>query len=118
MRSSARSGRTGSAPRRRTRTCTTARRCSTCKRVSAHLEQLVARYQPEGGYDPIATTPSYEEYFAYLTIVRFAVTRARSKFKLGQGSSAEARAAIHERLLERGTEKDLRAVQASRNEGG
>lgn len=82
--------------------------------VSSHLEKLVARYQPEGGYHPITTTPAYREYFSYLTIVRLSVTRRRSKFKLGQGASAESLRAIHGKLIERGKEKDIAAVQASR----
>jgi predicted FMN-binding regulatory protein PaiB len=82
--------------------------------VASHLEKLVARYQPEGGYDPIKSTPGYREYFAYLTVVHLTVTRARSKFKLGQGGAAESLAAIHSKLLERGSERDVAAVQAAR----
>jgi predicted FMN-binding regulatory protein PaiB len=86
--------------------------------VASHLEKLVARYQPEGGYDAINSTPAYREYFAYLTVVHLTVTRERSKFKLGQGASAESLAAIHDKLLERGTETDQRAVEASRKATG
>jgi nitroimidazol reductase NimA-like FMN-containing flavoprotein (pyridoxamine 5'-phosphate oxidase superfamily) len=77
---------------------------------AGHLERLLERYQPEGGYDLIADTPEYRKYMSMLTVVHVGVLRRRTKFKLGQQESAVAQSAIHDNLRKRGRPEDLRAI--------
>lgn len=53
--------------------------------VAAHLNRLIARYQPEGRYRPVtASDPMYTPGVARLVMIRIDPTRVWGKFKLGQ----------------------------------
>jgi len=72
---------------------------------------FMRRYQPEGGYRPIAANdPLYAGLIGMLVGVRLVVERAKIKFKLGQNRDPELRARIVARLRERGAPLDLRTA--------
>ena len=53
--------------------------------VADHLNRLITRYQPEGGYRPVtATDPMYTPGVGRLVMIRVEPTRVWGKFKLGQ----------------------------------
>ena len=70
--------------------------------VAAHLNRLVARYQPEQGYRPVsAIDPMYAPGVARLAMIRIEPTRVWGKFKLGQQLSEEDRARVAKALAVR-----------------
>jgi predicted FMN-binding regulatory protein PaiB len=81
--------------------------------VAAQQVRLLARYQPEGGFKPLAVDdPLYRAALARLAAVRLEVTACRAKFKLGQNRPAEARRRIIAELRKRGRPGDERAAAA------
>jgi uncharacterized protein len=75
--------------------------------------RLMARYQPEGGFRPLAPDdPLYQGALGHITAIRLDVTACRPKFKLGQNRSASSRARIVEELRKRGRRDDARAAEA------
>ncbi len=75
--------------------------------------QLMARYQPEGGFRSLAPDdPLYRGALAQLTAVHLEVTACRPKFKLGQNRPAASRARIVDELRRRGRRDDQRAADA------
>jgi predicted FMN-binding regulatory protein PaiB len=81
--------------------------------LAAQQTRLLARYQPEGGFRPLAPDdPLYRGAIAHIAAVRLDVRGRRVKFKLGQNRSAAVRATIVERLRERGRPSDARAAAA------
>jgi len=81
--------------------------------VVAQQARLLARYQPEGGFRPLAPgDPLYRGAVAQLAAVRLAVTRRRAKFKLGQNRPAETRRKVILELRRRGRPGDARAADA------
>ncbi len=81
--------------------------------VAAQQRRLLARYQPEAGYRPLdPADPLYRGALAQLAAVRLAVTRCRTKFKLGQNRPAEARRRVIAELRKRGRPNDQRAAEA------
>ena len=81
--------------------------------LAAQQTRLLARYQPEGGFRPLAADdPLYRGAIAHIAAVRLDVRGRRVKFKLGQNRSAAVRATIIERLRARGRPSDARAADA------
>ena len=75
------------------------------------LADLMTKYQPEGGHVPIrASDPLYRKAVAGLLVARVRLDRIDCKVKLGQNRAPEERTRILERLWERGTEQDVRAI--------
>jgi predicted FMN-binding regulatory protein PaiB len=81
--------------------------------VESHLRRLLAKYQPEARYAAIdQNDPRYRKYMAALTLIRIEPEEIRSKFKLGQRTSAADRGAIVRQLRERGDAHDARTGEA------
>jgi predicted FMN-binding regulatory protein PaiB len=79
----------------------------------AQQRRLMARYQPEGGFRPLAPDdPLYQGALARLTAVELRITARRPKFKLGQNRPPSSRAKIVEELRKRGRRDDHRAADA------
>jgi hypothetical protein len=75
--------------------------------------RLLARYQPEGGFRPLAPDdPLYQGAIAHIAAVRLAIRATRAKFKLGQNRPVEVRARIAGELRRRGRPNDARAADA------
>lgn len=81
--------------------------------VAAQQVRLLERYQPEGGFRPLATDdPLYARALAQLAAVKLEVTRRRIKFKLGQNRPGATRCRVIEELTRRGRPGDGRAADA------
>lgn len=81
--------------------------------VARQQVRLLERYQPEGGYRPLAADdPLYRVALSQLAAVQLTVTSVRAKFKLGQNRPPEARRRIIEHLRARGRPNDARAAEA------
>ena len=81
--------------------------------VAAQQERLLERYQPEGGFRPLAVgDPLYRGALAQLAAVRLTIGRCRVKFKLGQNRTPEARRRVIDELRRRGRPNDRRAADA------
>lgn len=81
--------------------------------VAAQQVRLLARYQPEGGFRPLAIDdPLYRGALAQLAAVRLDVIRVRPKFKLGQNRPPETRRKVIAALRARGRPGDARAAEA------
>jgi predicted FMN-binding regulatory protein PaiB len=81
--------------------------------VAAQQERLLERYQPEGGFRPLAVSdPLYRGALAQLAAVRLTIGRCRVKFKLGQNRTPEARRRVIDELRRRGRPNDQRAADA------
>jgi predicted FMN-binding regulatory protein PaiB len=80
-----------------------------------HLARLLARYQPEGRYEPpVPGHPMYTAPASRLTLARLTIVRVRTKYKLGQNRPPEVRRDIAARLDERGGPGDAAAAAAVR----
>ncbi|MBI4635407.1 MAG: FMN-binding negative transcriptional regulator [Candidatus Rokubacteria bacterium] len=83
--------------------------------VAAQQQRLLARYQPEGGFRPLAPDDAlYRGALAQLAAVRLGITRVRAKFKLGQNRPVETRRKVIGELERRGRPNDRRAAEALR----
>jgi predicted FMN-binding regulatory protein PaiB len=81
--------------------------------LAAQQMRLLARYQPEGGFRPVAADDRlYSGAVAHIAAVSLAITGRRVKFKLGQNRAVEARAKIVSELRRRGRPNDARAADA------
>jgi predicted FMN-binding regulatory protein PaiB len=81
--------------------------------VAEHLRSLLSRYQPEGRYVAVdADNEMYAKMLRRLTVVRLPITRARSKFKLGQQRPADMRQRIIAELRQRNRPADQTAAEA------
>ncbi|MFN8641037.1 MAG: FMN-binding negative transcriptional regulator [Candidatus Binatia bacterium] len=79
----------------------------------AQQTRLLARYQPEGGFRPVAADdPLYRGAVNVIAAVRLAVTGLQVKFKLGQNRPPAARARVVAELRRRGRHNDARAAAA------
>ena len=75
--------------------------------------RLLARYQPEGGFRPVAADdPLYRGAIAHIAAVRLTIRARRAKFKLAQNRPLDARARIVQELRKRGRPTDARAADA------
>ena len=81
--------------------------------LAAQQSRLLARYQPEGGFRPVAADdPLYRGAIGVIAAVRLAITGLQVKFKLGQNRPVAARARVVEELRRRGRRNDARAADA------
>ncbi|HEY3066483.1 MAG TPA: FMN-binding negative transcriptional regulator [Methylomirabilota bacterium] len=81
--------------------------------VAAQQIRLLERYQPEGGFRPVAADdPLYAGAIALLAAVRLDVVRVRPKWKLGQNRPPAARRKVIAELRKRGRPGDARAADA------
>lgn len=81
--------------------------------VAAQQLDLLARYQPEGGFRALRPDdPLYRGALAQLAAVRLSIQSVRPKFKLGQNRPAETRRKVIAHLRERGRPNDVRAANA------
>jgi predicted FMN-binding regulatory protein PaiB len=81
--------------------------------VAAQQLDLLARYQPEGGFRALRPDdPLYRGALAQLAAVRLTISQVRPKFKLGQNRPAETRRKVITHLRERGRPNDARAADA------
>jgi len=81
--------------------------------LAEQQERLLARYQPEGGFKPVAPEdPIYRGAIAQIAAVALTVTGVRAKFKLGQNRSPSVRAKLVGELRARGRRNDARAADA------
>jgi ribosomal protein S18 acetylase RimI-like enzyme/nitroimidazol reductase NimA-like FMN-containing flavoprotein (pyridoxamine 5'-phosphate oxidase superfamily) len=75
------------------------------------LAALMAKYQPEGRHEPIASThPLYRKAIAGLLVCELRFERLSAKAKLGQNRRPEERTRILEHLWRRGAPGDVRAI--------
>jgi len=75
--------------------------------------RLLARYQPEGGFEPVTPDhPLYHRAIAHIAAIHLRVCDRRVKFKLGQNCSPEVRANIARELRKRARPNDSRAADA------
>ena len=81
--------------------------------MAGQQRRLLARYQPEGGFRPLAVDdPLYARVLTHLVAVHLAVTAVRVKFKLGQNRPPETRRRIVAELRKRGRPNDHLAAGA------
>jgi predicted GNAT family N-acyltransferase/nitroimidazol reductase NimA-like FMN-containing flavoprotein (pyridoxamine 5'-phosphate oxidase superfamily) len=79
------------------------------------LMELMARFQPEGGYRPIdPDDPMYRAAVAGIAIVRVERTSSSAKISLMQDKSDEVRGKVLAALWKRGNRGDLEAMEAIR----
>lgn len=76
------------------------------------LAALLAKYQPEGGHVAITAEHAlYRKAIAGLLVARVRLDRVDGKAKLAQNRTAAERAALCEKLWERGDPGDVRAIE-------
>ncbi|HVP31272.1 MAG TPA: FMN-binding negative transcriptional regulator [Myxococcota bacterium] len=81
--------------------------------LAAQQTKILARYQPEGGFRPIAPEePLYRGAISAIAAVRLAISRRRVKWKIGQNRPIESRAKVVGELRKRGRPQDGRAADA------
>jgi predicted FMN-binding regulatory protein PaiB len=81
--------------------------------LAAQQTRLLARYQPEGGFRPVASTdPFYQGAIEFIAAVHLAITGCQVKFKLGQNRPPAARQRVIDELHRRGRHNDARAAAA------
>lgn len=86
---------------------------------AAALQALMDRYQPEGGFQPLAADdPLYRKALAEVGVFRVAVTGWTGKVKLLQDKPAGLRRNIADRLAARGAAVDLLTVALMERYGG
>ena len=75
--------------------------------------RLLARYQPEGGFQPVTPAEAlYRGAIAHIAAIRLGIRERRVKFKLAQNRPLEVRAKIVKELCKRGRPNDGRAASA------
>jgi predicted FMN-binding regulatory protein PaiB len=81
--------------------------------LAEQQKRLLARYQPEGGFRPVAPDDAiYRGAIAHIAAVRLEITSLRAKFKLAQNRSPEMRAGLVRELRKRGRRNDGLAADA------
>ena len=81
--------------------------------LAAQQTRIMARYQPEGGFRPLAPEEAlYRGALGTIAALRLEILRRRVKFKLGQNRPIEARAKVVAELRLRGRPNDPRAADA------
>ncbi len=80
------------------------------------LQLLMEKLQPEGGHAPVdATTAMYRKAVAGVLVVRVPIERIDGKHKLAQNRTPAEVSRILERLWERGSPGDARAIDLVRD---
>ena len=91
---------------------------SDAARLAAHLRGIVARYQPGEPSTPVHHEHElYAEPIRYISLLRLVPSEIVSKFKLSQGTAAEARERIVSGLERRGELLDRVTADAIRKSG-
>ena len=67
---------------------------------AAALNALMAKYQPEGGYEPIRPEM---DVVGHVAVIRITPESMRGKYKIGQHMDRERRARLAENILRRGS---------------
>lgn len=67
---------------------------------AAALNALMAKYQPEGGYEPIRPEM---DVVGHVAVIRVTPESMRGKYKIGQHMDREHRARLAENILKRGS---------------
>ena len=81
--------------------------------LAEQQKRLLARYQPEGGFRPVAPgDPIYRGALRAIAAVKLEITSRRAKFKLAQNRSPQVRANLVRELRRRGRRNDDRAADA------
>jgi predicted FMN-binding regulatory protein PaiB len=81
--------------------------------LAEQQKRLLARYQPEGGFRPVAPgDPLYRGAIAHIAAVRLEITSLRAKYKLAQNRSPQVRTDLVRELRKRGRRNDDRAADA------
>jgi len=81
--------------------------------LAAQQARIMARYQPEGGFRPIAPEdPLYRAAIGTIAAVRLEIRGRRAKWKIGQNRPPEVRAKVVAELRRRGRATDARAADA------
>ena len=75
------------------------------------LEMLMQKYQPEGGYLPLADEPRYAKALEATAVVAIAVEQIRPKVKYGQKLPAERWERIRRFLAKRRSPLDLETLR-------
>jgi predicted FMN-binding regulatory protein PaiB len=79
--------------------------------LSRVFRALMARYQPEGGYEALSPeSKTYRSSYAMLSVVELEPVSVRTKWKIGQNRPVETRLKIASLLEERGRGQDGRAA--------
>jgi hypothetical protein len=79
------------------------------------LNKLMGKYQPEGGYTPVAENdPLYEKGLAETAMFKVTAETVEVKNKMGQNLSVETRKIIIDKLVERGAPLDLLTAEEMR----
>jgi predicted FMN-binding regulatory protein PaiB len=87
--------------------------CEDGTALAQQQTRLLARYQPEGGFRPLAADdPLYRGAIAYIAAVRLDIRGRRVKFKIGQNRPPQVRGKIVEELRKRRRPNDARAAAA------
>lgn len=77
------------------------------------LQALMAKLQPQGGYDPIASeNPRYQAALRGVAVIAMSMTSVSGKWKLGQNLSPELANGIMEKLEQRMAPEDCRTANA------
>lgn len=86
---------------------------------AAALQALMEKYQPEGGFRPLAADdPGYTRALAGVGVFRINVESWTGKVKVMQDKSGRYRRNISDRLTERGAAVDLLTVELMERYGG
>ena len=81
--------------------------------IAEQQMRLMARYQPEGGFRPLAPEdPLYLGNLSRIAAIRLHIVSRRVKFKIGQNRPADVRARVAGLLRKRGRASDERAADA------
>jgi predicted FMN-binding regulatory protein PaiB len=79
--------------------------------LAAQQMQLMARYQPEGGFRAVSPDhPIYRGALASIRAIRLDIQNTRVKFKLAQNRPPQVREAVIRELRKRGRRNDARAA--------
>ena len=78
------------------------------KRIARHLEDLIAKHQPDGTHTRIDTAPAlYAHALGRITMARIPDAERVAKFRLSQQEPPSTRRIIANRLRQRGSDRDV-----------
>ncbi len=79
--------------------------------LAEHLQKLLVRYEEDAAAGVDVAAPQYAHYLKRLALARFTTREVKSKFKLGQKTSAENVAGMIAGLRARGEALDEKSAQ-------
>ena len=78
------------------------------KRIARHLEDLLAKHQPDGTHTRLDAAPAlYAPALGRITMVRIPEAERTAKFRLSQQEPPSTRRIIANRLRQRGSDRDV-----------